>query len=267
MPRPASAIYCEKEAAPPGSNLYYCLLYYSPATRQKLIAWHALASELDQIQWECSDLSVARLKYAWWHEELERFEYGSPRHPVTQELQKVLDSHPELAEEALRITQDYEMRLSCGVMAESAASSLDKITEGSGRIWQMSARLCHASDPTIEVLMKKAGTLFELFHLLQHQPITTHPYQEERIEPHHMTIDPSNRINYFKEVLEELDNFLISFPRDKTRSLIHVLIMARLLRATGREIARDGYQLESHQISLTPIRKLLISKWTKIKYS
>ena len=63
--------------------MYYSLLFLPPASRTALIALHALRRELDDIADECADPGVARLKFAWWQEELANMFQGRARHPVT----------------------------------------------------------------------------------------------------------------------------------------------------------------------------------------
>ena len=76
--------YCrDKIGGAAGSALHYSLLFLPPASRTTLIALYALRRELDDIADECADPGVARLKFAWWQEELANMFQGRARHPVT----------------------------------------------------------------------------------------------------------------------------------------------------------------------------------------
>lgn len=90
MPAPADLQiplhYCRDRTGGAGSTLYYSLLFLPPAPRTALTALHALRRELDDIADECADPGVARLKFAWWREELANMFQGRARHPVTRLL-------------------------------------------------------------------------------------------------------------------------------------------------------------------------------------
>ena len=66
-----------------GSTLYYSLLWTEPRPRarflERLSLVRALARTLDDVH----EPGVAERKVHWWHEELERLERGTPRHPRT----------------------------------------------------------------------------------------------------------------------------------------------------------------------------------------
>ena len=82
--------YCRDKIGSAGSALYYSLLFLPPAARTALIALYALRRELDDIADECADPGVARLKFAWWQEELANMFQGQARHPVTLLLAPVV---------------------------------------------------------------------------------------------------------------------------------------------------------------------------------
>ena len=73
--------YCQIKAAPPGSNLYYSILFYSRPLQRSLYTLHAFSTEIGDIVFECSDPGVARIKLQWWHEEIQRIYNKQARHP------------------------------------------------------------------------------------------------------------------------------------------------------------------------------------------
>ena len=78
--------YCARQAAPPGSALYYALRLARPACRPAIAAVHAFCREVRAIALEVSDPGVARLKLGWWHTEIAAAFAGRPQHPVAQAL-------------------------------------------------------------------------------------------------------------------------------------------------------------------------------------
>ena len=81
-----STSYCQQLATPPGSNLYYALLFHEPAAKKKLLALFSLQLELHRTIVDCQDPGVARIKLRWWLEEIERLYAEQPRHPVSKLL-------------------------------------------------------------------------------------------------------------------------------------------------------------------------------------
>ena len=56
-----STSYCQQLATPPGSNLYYALLFHEPAAKKKLLALFSLQLELHRTIVDCQDPGVARI--------------------------------------------------------------------------------------------------------------------------------------------------------------------------------------------------------------
>lgn len=67
-----------------GTALYYALAPLTPANRSSIVVTLHLCQQLACALNEVSDPQVAEKKIHWWHEELERMQNGSARHPATQ---------------------------------------------------------------------------------------------------------------------------------------------------------------------------------------
>ncbi len=83
--------YCADKAAPPGSSLYYSVLFLAPERRRATIALEAMRRELEDAVRDATDPAVVQSKLQWWRHELARLSEGRPEHPATQAL------HPHLA--------------------------------------------------------------------------------------------------------------------------------------------------------------------------
>ncbi|NNM01490.1 MAG: squalene/phytoene synthase family protein [Gammaproteobacteria bacterium] len=70
----------------PGSDLYYALLYADAHAQRKVAAVELACIAINGVVLECSDPGIARLRLAWWHEELERLDADSPSHETTRAL-------------------------------------------------------------------------------------------------------------------------------------------------------------------------------------
>ena len=86
----------------PGSALYYSFLYLRPDIRRALYALYAFRYEQQAILGNIADENVARTRLGWWHEEVQRYRAGAPRHPVTRALGQseidVAETYPPLIE-------------------------------------------------------------------------------------------------------------------------------------------------------------------------
>jgi phytoene synthase len=73
----------EAKAAPPLSDHWYARLFAPRERRTLLTAAFACATEIEDCARDMREPAVARLKLAWWREEIELLAAGEPRHPAT----------------------------------------------------------------------------------------------------------------------------------------------------------------------------------------
>lgn len=267
--------YCRDKAAPDGSNLYYACLYQDPETRQRLYALFALYYELLEGLLSASDPGVSRIKLEWWREELARLERGEPRHPVTQALQPLLEqgeiTHAPLA----ALPPAMESLTATPVTDVEGWYRLDVM----GEFWQCAAGAAGPATDTERSLAAATGsavTRLELLQNLRHLlALGFNPLPQEELEAARLSADElmSDPVS---EKSRELSSALVTNVRNELEEsyrsrgrpgahLLFVLIMNRIAFATCEEIRRDGHQLLSHKLTLTPIRKLWIAWRTKIK--
>ena len=74
--------YCEAKAAQSGSSFYYSFRFLPPKRRRAITALYAFCREVDDVVDEVADPGVARLKLAWWRNEIAAVFGGQPQHPV-----------------------------------------------------------------------------------------------------------------------------------------------------------------------------------------
>jgi len=79
--------YCADKAAPPGSDVYYSVLFLAPERRRATIALEAVRRELEDAVRDASDPAVVQSKLQWWRQELARLFEGGPEHPAAKALQ------------------------------------------------------------------------------------------------------------------------------------------------------------------------------------
>ena len=85
--------YCADKAAPPGSDVYYSVLFLAPERRRATIALEAVRRELEDAVRDASDPAVVQSKLQWWRQELARLFEGRPEHPAAKALQPHLASY------------------------------------------------------------------------------------------------------------------------------------------------------------------------------
>jgi phytoene synthase len=73
-------------AVPPSSPRYFSWLFAAPEARDPLLGVYALMAEWRGLMDPAAEASGARLKIAWWHQEIGRLARGAPLHPITRFL-------------------------------------------------------------------------------------------------------------------------------------------------------------------------------------
>ena len=73
-------------AVPPASARYFSWLFAAPEARDPLLGVYALMAEWRGLMDPAAEASAARLKIAWWQEEIVRLAHGAPVHPITRFL-------------------------------------------------------------------------------------------------------------------------------------------------------------------------------------
>ncbi len=79
--RPLDATY-QARAVPPGTPRYWSWLFATPESRAPLLGIYALMAEWHALMDPATESGVARMKLAWWGEEMRRLAAGSPVHPI-----------------------------------------------------------------------------------------------------------------------------------------------------------------------------------------
>ena len=103
--------YCQQKAAASGSSFYYSFLFLPPERRRAITALYAFCREVDDTVDECSDESLARIKLAWWRNEIAQMYQGKQTHPVTQALQPHIATYDLKQEHMQAIIDGMEMDL------------------------------------------------------------------------------------------------------------------------------------------------------------
>jgi 15-cis-phytoene synthase len=271
--------YCQQKAAQSGSSFYYSFLFLAQDRRRAITALYAFCREVDDTVDECTDISVARIKLAWWRKEVSSTLAGQPTHPVTQALQPHLIPFSLDGQHLLDIIDGMEMDLDQTRYLDFAG--LQKYCwHVASVVGILSANIFGATNPQTRQYAEKLGLAFQLTNIIRD---VGEDARKGRIYL------PVNELQQFNVTAADIlnarhtDNFekLMQFqaaraqklydeafallPKEDRRAQRPGLIMAAIYRALLNEVERDGFHVLNQRISLTPIRKLWLAWITYVR--
>lgn len=271
--------YCRDKAAPPGSNLYYSLLYQTSSDKRAIHALFAFDNELHQTLIANTDPGVARLKLQWWREEIERTFAHQSRHPVGIEIDHLRKQHV-LDKQVFESCIDATELILGGAPLKNYDTWLAVLGDGTSRLWNSAVYACHCKDPDLGAITAYAGRLFTALDILQNTARFIHqglcPLPQWEMEQHDVTMiilqgdtEHPSITNFFATLLTRLksdleDSYNQLLKHNEAQTLF-CLIAIRIAIVLCEEIAADNYRLMQTRLKLTPIRKLWIAWRTKRK--
>ena len=265
--------YCQDKAAKSGSSFYYSFRFLPEHQRQAIIALYAFCREVDDTVDEILEVDIARAKLDWWREEIQRTFDNKATHPVGKSLQTALKNfdlheeyfleiidgmamdldqltYPEFKQLALychraasvvgllsaeifgyqnRKTLKYAENLGMALQLTNIIRDVREDAER-GRIYLPQDELARFNVSSDELLNLKSSP--QLIELLK--------FQSERAK------------QYYQQAMQLL-------PNEDRYSQRTGLIMAAIYETTLDEIIKDNYQVMTHRVSLTPMRKLWLA--------
>ena len=271
--------YCQSKAAASGSSSYYSFLFLPPDRRRAITALYAFCQEVNDAVDECTDISVARTKLAWWRKELAAVFHGTPQHPVARALAEVAPRY-KLPEERLNeIVDGMEMGLLHNRYSDFEALKL-YCRRSAGVVGQLSAEIFGYREQRTLEYAADLGIAFQLTNIIRdvgedarrdriylpldelgrHGVSTTDILNAQHTEGFGrlMEFQIERALGYYRSAFEKL-------PAEDRRAQRSGIVMAAIYRTTLDEIRRDGCRVLTQRISLTPIRKLWIAWKTWMK--
>lgn len=270
--------YCQDKAAQSGSSFYYSFLFLPAERRQAITALYALCREVDDVVDEVRDPAVARVKLAWWHEELERMFAGAPQHPVTRALAPALARYDLPREPFLELLQGMAMDLDPLLYPD--LSSLETYCHRvAGVVGLLSARIFgHREAATLEYA-HELGIAFQLTNILRDVGEDARRGRVYLPGDAMAAAGTSARevlqlrdTPALRQVLRDLADTararyaraLAALPEVDRRPQRPGLIMAAIYRTLLEEIASEDFAVMHQRIALTPLRKLWLAWQTWI---
>jgi phytoene synthase len=271
--------YCQQKTAQSGSSFYYSFLFLTPERRRAITALYAFCREVDDTVDECTDQGIARIKLAWWRNEVSNMYRGKPEHPVTQALQ------PHIAPYALEeghmqaIIDGMEMDLDQTRYLDYPA--LQKYCwRVASVVGILSASIFGVTNPRTLEYAEKLGLAFQLTNIIRdvgedarkgriYLPVSELQQFDvkaaEILNARHS--DKFARLMKFQSERAQrmYDEAFALLPKEDRRAQRPGLIMAAIYRTVLDEIERDGFKVLTQRTSLTPIRKLWLAWKTYVR--
>ncbi|SOE48728.1 Phytoene synthase [plant metagenome] len=265
--------YCQEKAAKSGSSFYYAFLFLPPERRRAITALYAFCREVDDVVDEVSDASVARIKLAWWREQIAAMYAGRADHPVTRALAPHLETCHITQARLQAIIDGMEMDLDQTRYLDWPG--LRKYCwHAAGVVGELSAGVFGHDDPATLVYAEKLGLAFQMTNIIRdvgddarrgriYLPIEdlqrfdvkaaeilngTHSDRFEAL----MRFQAERARGLYREAMQAL-------PESDRRKQRPGLMMAAIYHALLEEIEDERFQVLEQRISLTPLRKLWLA--------
>jgi phytoene synthase len=271
--------YCQQKAVQSGSSFYYSFLFLPAERRRAITALYAFCREVDDTVDECTDVSIARNKLAWWRKEIKAMLDGAPTHPVTKALEPHMQAYSLDGKHLLAIIDGMEMDLDQTRYLDYAGLK-HYCWHVAGVVGILSASIFGATRPETLQYAEKLGLAFQLTNIIRD---VGEDARKGRIylpvnELQQFNVTAADILNArHSENFEKLMRFQTDrakavyaeafalLPREDRRAQRPGLIMAAIYRTLLDEIERDSFHVLTQKISLTPIRKLWLAWKTYVR--
>jgi phytoene synthase len=265
--------YCEDKAAKSGSSFYYSFRFLPPERRRAITAVYAFCREVDDVVDEVADPGVARLKLAWWRNQIAAVFGGAPQHPVAVALVPIVA--------AFRLPEGHFQAVIDGMTMDLEQNRyLDFATLErychyvAGVVGLMSAEIFGYQDPATRDYARDLGVAFQLTNIirdvgedarrgriylpqdeLERHGVTAADLFQRRSTPAFVALmaDQAMRARAFYA------RALSALPPVDRRAQRPGLMMAAIYRALLDAIERDGFRVLDRRIALTPLAKAWIA--------
>lgn len=265
--------YCQELTGNSSSSFYYSFLFLPPERRRAINALYAFCREVDDVVDECSETDLARVKLAWWKQDVAKIYSGKPEHPVNQALSvavKQFDLKQSLFNE---IIDGMEMDLNI-----QRYENYDELKlycyRAASVVGMLSAAIFGYQDELTLDYAKKLGLAFQLTNIIRdvgedarRNRIYLPKEELERFNVTEQDIIQSEENSGFRQLMEFQEQRAQSLYTDAMAALPDVdrarqlpgLIMSAIYHALLDEIKNDGFHVLKVKTRLTPLRKLWIA--------
>ena len=265
--------YCKRLTDRKGSTFYYSVLFLDPARRGAATVVHAFRVELKRAVVHTTDENAARIKLAWWRNEIALIRTQTPQHPVTRALRPLVDEYPCLAPSLEALVDAAEMDVMQTRYLDFKALEQYCALAG-GAAGECAAIVLSGADETVQRAMRSTGLALSLIGIIRN--VGEHarngrvylPVSE--LQQFNVPVADVLNARYsdnFRSLMEFqstralalLDGAMTELSRAQRKSQRALLISAAIYRALLEEIRADGFRVLHERASLTPIRKFWLA--------
>jgi phytoene synthase len=271
--------YCQQRAAQSGSSFYYSFLFLPPDRRRGITALYAFCREVDDVVDEVHDVGVARVKLAWWREEIARVFSGTPQHPVGQALLPVVKEYSLPQARLEEVIAGMEMDLEQNRYLDFAALE-HYCHHVAGAVGLMAAQVFGYREQRTLEYAHRLGLAFQLTNIIRdvgedarrgriYLPLDE--MREHDVKPADILLAKSG--SGFRNLMRAqtrrarkyyTDAMALLAPEDR-KAQRPGLVMAAIYLALLEEIEASDFEVLNQRIALTPLRKLWIAWRTWMK--
>jgi len=272
--------YCEQKAAQSGSSFFHSFRFLPPERRRAITALYAFCREVDDVVDEVADPALARLKLAWWRNEIGAAFSGRPQHPVAQALQTAVTTFALPQEHFQAVIDGMSMDLEHSRYLDFVA--LERYCHHvAGVVGLLSAEIFGYADPATRGYAHDLGIAFQLTNIIRDvgedaRRGRIYLPQEELARfgvPAADLLRQRASAGFAALMAHQVararswyDKALAALPATDRRAQRPGLIMAAIYRRLLDEIERDGFRVLDRRIALTPLAKAWIAWKTSWAY-
>lgn len=273
--------YCEQKAAESGSSFYASFRFLPPGRRRAITALYAFCRETDDVVDETSDAGVARIKLAWWRNEIAgTFGARTPQHPVALALRPVVAEFALPQQHFQEIIDGMEMDLEQRRYADFG--TLERYCHRvAGVVGLMSAEIFGYTIPATKDYAHDLGIAFQLTNIIRDVGEDARrgriylPQEDlDRFTVTESDIANARNTPAFQQLMrfqvQRARAFyakaLSALPAADRRAQRPGLIMAAVYRQLLDKIERGGFDVLERRVTLTPLRKAWIAWKTSWSY-
>jgi len=265
---------CRRRVARAGSDLYYAAMFLPEEEKSRLFSLHALAAELGAIARTVTDPGVARLKLAWWREEIARLAGGRPQHPIAVAIAASGANERIEAGSMLAMAAACETWLDRPRLADMAAV-FEAHAQFEGLLWRESARMLGVDEPAALACTCRLGSVVGVIHTMQglgrNLPRGAARLPEDLLRAGGVDAEAIRRgahdeaiaavaAQMADAVRAAMSEALAALQTPQRERLLPLLILAEVAGKTLEELQAEGFRLLERSVVLTPLRKL----WTAV---
>jgi phytoene synthase len=272
--------YCEQKAAQSGSSFFHSFRFLPPERRRAITALYAFCREVDDVVDEVADPALARLKLAWWRNEIGAAFSGRPQHPVAQALQTAVTTFALPQEHFQAVIDGMSMDLEHSRYLDFVA--LERYCHHvAGVVGLLSAEIFGYADPATRGYAHDLGIAFQLTNIIRDvgedaRRGRIYLPQEELARfgvPAADLLRQRASAGFAALMAHQVararswyDKALAALPATDRRAQRPGLIMAAIYRRLLDEIEHDGFRVLDRRIALTPLAKAWIAWKTSWAY-